>query len=65
MKIYFGFTVAGDRSGIEAARCIVRLLENLGHHVLTRHLVEDDAWQADRRVSRDLSPRHGMASPRQ
>jgi hypothetical protein len=31
MKIYFGFTVAGDRSGIEAARCIVHLLENLGH----------------------------------
>jgi 2'-deoxynucleoside 5'-phosphate N-hydrolase len=51
MKIYFGFTVAGDRSGIEAARLIVRLLENLGHQVLTRHLVEDDAWQADRLVS--------------
>ena len=51
MEIYFGFTVAGDRSGVEAARRIVQLLENLGHHVLTRHLVEDDAWQADRRVS--------------
>ena len=32
-------------------RSIVRSLENLGHQVLTRHLVEDDAWQADRRVS--------------
>ena len=48
MKIYFGFTVAGDRSGIEAARKIVVLLERLGHEVLTRHLVEDDAWGADR-----------------
>jgi hypothetical protein len=51
MKIYFGFTVAGDRSGIEAARKIVVLLERLGHEVLTRHLVKDDAWEADRRIS--------------
>jgi hypothetical protein len=30
MKIYFGFTVAGDRSGIEAARKIVVLLRGSG-----------------------------------
>lgn len=51
MKIYFGFTVAGERSGLEAARRIVHLLEELGHEVLTRHLVDDDAWEADRRIS--------------
>jgi hypothetical protein len=51
MKIYFGFTVAGDRSGLEAARTIVRVLEELGHEVLTRHLIDDNAWEADRRVS--------------
>src|SRR5271156_595119 len=51
MKIYFGFTVAGDRSGIETARRVVQLLQNLGHEVLTRHLVEDNAWEADRRIS--------------
>jgi len=51
MKIYFGFTVAGERSGLEAARRIVHLLEKLGHEVLTRHLVKDDAWEADRRIS--------------
>ena len=51
MKIYFGFTVAGERSGLEAALRIVDLLEKLGHEVLTRHLVEDDAWEADRRIS--------------
>jgi nucleoside 2-deoxyribosyltransferase len=51
MKIYFGFTVAGERSGLEAARRIVDLLEKLGHEVLTRHLVDDDAWEADRRIS--------------
>jgi len=27
MKIYFGFTVAGDRSGIEIARKVVLQLE--------------------------------------
>lgn len=51
MKIYFGFTVAGDRSGLEAARRIVQVLEELGHQVLTRHLVEDNAWEADRKIS--------------
>jgi len=50
MKIYFGFTVAGDRSSLEAARKIVELLAQMGHEVLTRHLVRDDAWEADRRI---------------
>ena len=48
MKIYFGFTVAGDRSSLETARAMVRLLEQSGHEVLTRHLVEDDPGLADR-----------------
>src|SRR5216684_2999459 len=51
MRIYFGFTVAGDRSSIEIARRVVELLENMGHEVLTRHLVGDDAWQLDRLIS--------------
>jgi hypothetical protein len=51
MKIYFGFTVAGDRSTIDTARSVVRLLEDFGHEVLTRHLVRDDAWDADRSIS--------------
>ncbi len=48
MKVYFGFTVAGDRSGIETARKMVGLLEGMGHEVLTRHLVADDAGERDR-----------------
>jgi len=40
MKIYFGFTVAGDRSTVMAARKIVGILEEMHHEVLTRHLVE-------------------------
>jgi len=51
MKIYFGFTVAGNRSSLEAARQIVGLLVKLGHEVLTRHLVRDDAWEADQRIA--------------
>jgi hypothetical protein len=51
MKIYFGFTVAGDRSTLGTAKRVVQLLEELGHEVLTRHLVDDDAWEADRLIS--------------
>jgi nucleoside 2-deoxyribosyltransferase len=50
MKIYFGFTVAGDRSSVVVARRIVQLLEELGHEVLTRHLVDDNAGAADRNL---------------
>jgi hypothetical protein len=51
MKIYFGFTVAGDRSTVEAARQIVQWLEAAGHEVLTRHLVRDDARALDREIA--------------
>jgi len=43
--------VAGDRSGIEIARKVVDQLEEMGHEVLTRHLVSDNAWEADRLIS--------------
>jgi 2'-deoxynucleoside 5'-phosphate N-hydrolase len=51
MKVYFGFTMAGDRSSVETARRIVRVLEEMGHRVLTRHLVSDQAWEMDGRIS--------------
>ena len=51
MKIYLGFTVAGDRSSVEAAKRILVVLQSMGHEVLTSHLVEEDAWDADRRVT--------------
>jgi nucleoside 2-deoxyribosyltransferase len=50
MKVYFGFTVAGSRSSLEAAKEIVGILESMGHEVLTSHLLREDAWEADRRV---------------
>jgi len=51
MKIYFGFTVAGDRSTVDIARRIVEWLEARGHQVLTRHLVRDDARERDRQLT--------------
>ncbi len=51
MKIYLGFTVAGNRSALAAARSIFAALRSLGHEVLTTHLLDDDAWEADRRKS--------------
>ncbi|MGB8541790.1 MAG: nucleoside 2-deoxyribosyltransferase [Candidatus Acidiferrales bacterium] len=51
MKIYFGFTVAGDRSSVVTAGRIVDLLAEMQHEVLTRHLIRDDAWEADRSIS--------------
>jgi len=51
MKVYFGFTVAGDRSAVDAAKKIVGILDEMGHEVLTRHLCEENAWEADRSIS--------------
>jgi nucleoside 2-deoxyribosyltransferase len=39
----------------------VRLLEDWGHEVLTRHLVEDNAWEADRQISPQDVYRRDMA----
>jgi hypothetical protein len=61
MKIYFGFTVAGDRSTLETARSMVQWLENLGHEVLTRHLVNDDARAGDRLLGPQAVYRRDMA----
>jgi hypothetical protein len=61
MKIYFCFTFAGDRSGLEAASTIVRVLEELGHEMLKRCLIDDNAWEADRRSSAQEVYRRDMA----
>jgi nucleoside 2-deoxyribosyltransferase len=50
MKIYLGFTVAGNRSSVEAAKKILSVLQSMGHEVLTSHLLREDAWETDRRV---------------
>ena len=65
MKIYFGFTVAGDRSTLETARRMVQCLEDLGHEVLTRHLVSDDARERDRLLGPQAVYERDMAWLRQ
>ncbi|HEX3748482.1 MAG TPA: nucleoside 2-deoxyribosyltransferase [Bryobacteraceae bacterium] len=61
MKIYFGFTVAGDRSQLSTARRLVELLEGMGHEVLTRHLVDDNAAQMDRAITAQAVYERDMA----
>ena len=43
MKIYLACTVRGDRGAVGTTRRLADLLEELGHDVLTRHLLLDDA----------------------
>src|ERR1700746_3438948 len=50
MRVYLGFTVAGNRSSVQAAKKLLSILQSMGHQVLTSHLVHGDAWGADRRV---------------
>jgi nucleoside 2-deoxyribosyltransferase len=42
MNIYLACTVRGDRGAVQTARRLADLLEQLGHTVLTRHLLLDD-----------------------
>jgi 2'-deoxynucleoside 5'-phosphate N-hydrolase len=61
MKIYFGFTVAGDRSSLATATRIVALLRVMGHEVLTHHLVREDAREMDRALPPQEVYRRDMA----
>src|SRR3974377_1517684 len=49
MKIYLGFTVAGDRSSLEAAKKILGALQSMGHEILTSNFVREEAWDAEPR----------------
>ncbi|MBI4170211.1 MAG: nucleoside 2-deoxyribosyltransferase [Candidatus Aenigmarchaeota archaeon] len=50
MKIYFAFTIVGDRAFLEHAKKIVALLESLGHEVLSRHVILENVYQIDRAI---------------
>jgi len=39
MKIYFATTVMGDRSNLSYSKLIVNILKEMGHKVLTEHLI--------------------------
>ena len=47
MHIYLACTVRGDRCGVVAARALCDVAERHGHVVLTKHLLRDDADDAE------------------
>jgi hypothetical protein len=51
MRIYLACTVRGDRGGVIAGRAICARLQDLGHEVLTTHLLADDVETAESRLS--------------
>jgi hypothetical protein len=51
MRIYLACTVRGDRSGVHAGRAIAAHLKQLGHEVLTTHLLADDVDIAESTLS--------------
>jgi hypothetical protein len=51
MTIYLACTVRGDRGGTAAGRAICKHLQDLGHEVLTTHLLADDVNEAEGQLS--------------
>ena len=47
MNIYLACTVRGDRGAVAALRALVAALEQAGHTVLTKHLLDDDVDTAE------------------
>ena len=43
MNVYLACTVRGDRGALGIARALADAIERIGHTVLTRHLLADDA----------------------
>ena len=51
MNIYLACTVRGDRGGLAIARALADAIECMGHTIVTRHLLENDADAAEGRLS--------------
>jgi hypothetical protein len=51
VRIYLACTVRGDRGAVVVTRRLADLLEQLGHTLLTRHLLLDDADVQEGRLS--------------
>src|SRR5258708_40118922 len=47
MRIYLACTVRGERNGVLAGRAICERLQQLGHEVLTTHLLAEDVESAE------------------
>jgi nucleoside 2-deoxyribosyltransferase len=51
MQIYLACTVRGNRCAVEAARTLCARLEDAGHTIPTKHLLADDADEAERALT--------------
>jgi 2'-deoxynucleoside 5'-phosphate N-hydrolase len=51
MRIYLACTVRGERSGVLAGRAICQRLQQLGHEVLTIHLLAEDVESAEAQLT--------------
>src|ERR687887_632099 len=51
MRIYLACTVRGDRGGVLAGRVICERLERHGHHVQTKHLLQDGVDTAEAQLT--------------
>jgi nucleoside 2-deoxyribosyltransferase len=51
MRIYLACTIRGNRGALDAARALSEFLQRSGHHVLTTHLLGDDADVAERALT--------------
>jgi nucleoside 2-deoxyribosyltransferase len=53
VTIYLACTVRGDRGGVAAGRAISDRLHELGHQVLTTHLLADDVDDAESKLTEE------------
>ncbi|OLD14745.1 MAG: hypothetical protein AUJ01_13445 [Acidobacteria bacterium 13_1_40CM_3_65_5] len=53
MTIYLACTVRGDRGGVAAGRAISERLHELGHRVLTTHLLAADVNEAESKLTEE------------
>src|SRR5579862_7561382 len=51
MRVYLACTVRGERSGVLAGRAICQRLQQLGHEVLTTHLLKEDVESAEAQLT--------------
>jgi nucleoside 2-deoxyribosyltransferase len=51
VRIYLACTVRGERSGVLAGRAICQRLQQLGHEVLTTHLLAEDVESAEAQLT--------------
>src|SRR5258708_32885627 len=60
MRIYLACTVRGERNGVLAGRAICERLQQLGHEVLTTHLLAEDVESAEAHLTEQQGYRRDL-----